>query len=365
MLSCRDVRKCGLNLQGVILNQQPDVSLVIPTHNRAPLVVHTVQAALDQTVPFAEIIVVDDASTDETLVQLQRFGQRIRVIPSKKIGVQAARNLGVATATSKYVTLCDSDDLLQPDFLHTIGGLLTAHPEIDSIYSNYQSFCGDQVLEDNLSWAPKDFLAGANIDGDLVTDIPDLYARTTVFQPLVASGVTINRHFYESIGGFDPVFDRVPSEDWEYTLRAIANGKIAMCTLPLVRIRRHEGNDSYDRLRSALGEVEILKFVLRHHPFAEQYRHILLEAMHQRYDKVFYESFRTRRFNIAGAVFPLLENRPTTYRFRLKSLIMFFYTRFRKWELHNIMQLPKEKTDVSTPARTLRKSNRESRNPAA
>lgn len=346
------------------LNQQPDISLVIPAHNRASLVVHTVQAALDQTVPFAEIIVVDDASTDDTLLQLQQFGPRICVIASKKIGVQAARNLGVATATSKYVTLCDSDDLLQPEFLHTIGGLLAAHPEIDSIYSNYQSFCGEELAEDILSGAPKGFLDGANVDGYLMTDIPDLYAKTTVFQPLLASGVTINRHFYESIGGFDPAFDRVPSEDWEYTLRAIANGKIAMCTIPLVRIRRHGGNDSNDLLRAALGEVEIMKFVLRHHPFAERYRNVLLEAMRKRYDRVFYESFRARRFDIAGAVFPLLENRPTTYRFRLKSLIMFFYTKFRKCELRNVFQLPKEKTDVSTPVRTLIEPNRESRNPA-
>ncbi|WP_323744831.1 glycosyltransferase family 2 protein [Noviherbaspirillum soli] len=349
MLIYRDVRECGLNVQGVILNQQPNVSLVIPTHNRASLVVHTVQSALDQTVPFAEIIVVDDASTDDTLVQLRRFGQRIRVIPSKKIGVQAARNLGVATATSKYVTLCDSDDLLQPEFLHTIGGLLAAHPEIDSIYSNYQSFCGEKVAEDILSGAPKGFLDGGNVDGDLVTDIPDLYAKTIVFQPLMPTGATIKKLFYESIGGFDPVFDRVPSEDWEYTLRAIANGKIAICTIPLVRIRRHEGNDSYDLLRTALGEVEVMKFVLRHHPFAQRYRNVFLEAIRKRYDRVFYESFRARRFNIAGAVFPLLENKPATYRFRLKSLIMFLYTKFKTCELHNVLQLPKEKTDVSVP----------------
>ena len=364
-MSCRCIRECALNLQGVSLNPQPDVSLIIPTHNRVSLVVHTVQAALDQTVPFAEIIVVDDASTDDTLVQLRRFGQRIRVIPSKKIGVQAARNLGVATATSKYVTLCDSDDLLQREFLNTIGGLLAAHPEIDSIYSNYQSFCGEKVAEDILSAAPKGFLDGGNVDGDLVTDIPDLYARTTVFQPLLVSGVTINRRFYESIGGFDTVFDRVPSEDWEYTLRALANGKIAICTIPLVRIRRHRGNNSCDLLRAALGEVEVIKFVLRHHPFAQRYRNVLLEAIRKRYHQVFYESFRARRFNIACAVFPLLENKPTTYRFRLKSLIMFFYTRFRKCELHNVLQLPKEKTDVSVPARIFIEPNRESGNPAA
>jgi glycosyltransferase involved in cell wall biosynthesis len=309
--------------------------------------VETVQAALAQTVPFAEIIVVDDASPDDTLLQLQQFGQRIRVIPSKKIGVQAARNLGVATATSKYVTLCDSDDLLQPEFLHQMGDLLAAHPKIDSIYSNYQSFCGEKIENDILSGAPKGFFDGANVNGDLVTDIPDLYAKTIVFQPLLPSGATIKKHFYERIGGFDPVFDRVPSEDWEYTLRAIANGKIAVCTIPLVRIRRHGGNDSYDLLRAALGEVEVMKFVLRHHPFAQRYRHVLLEAIRKRYDQVFYESFRARRFNMAGAVFPLLENRPTTYRFRFKSLIMFFYRKFNRCELHNVLQLPKEKTDVS------------------
>jgi glycosyltransferase involved in cell wall biosynthesis len=330
------------------LNSQPAVSLVIPTYNRALLIVQTVQAALDQTVPFAEIIVVDDASPDDTLVQLRQFGDRIKIIASKKIGVQAARNLGVSTATSEYITLCDSDDLLLPDFLSKIGGYLSTHPKIDSLYSNYQSFTDSKVEGDILSGAPKGFFDHACFEGDFVTDIPDLYTKSIVFQPMIMTGATIKKDFYMEIGGFDPVFDGVPSEDWEYTLRVVASGKIAFCMIALVRIRRHAGNDSRDILRVRLGEVEVMKFALKHHAFAQRYREVLQEAIRKRYSQVFYESFRAREFAIAGAVLPLLENRPMTFRFWFKSLFIHAYSTFKRCELCNILQLPRDKAVITS-----------------
>lgn len=329
------------------MSQQLHVSLIIPTHNRALLVVQTVQAALRQTLAFDEIIVVDDASTDDTLLQLQPFTARIRVIASEKIGVQAARNLGVAAAHSPYITFCDSDDLLQPDFLQHISSWLVTHPEIDSVYSNYCSFQDGQTQADILSGAPAGFFDGALSDGDFVTDIPDLYKKTVTFQPMMPTGVTVKKCFYERIGGFNPAFDRVPSEDWEYTLRAIASGKTALCRRPLVRIRRHSGNDSRDLLRVMLGEVAVMQFALEHHASAQPYRQAFIQAIRKRHNEVFYKSFRTGQLRIAGAVFPFLEDQPATCRFRFKMLLMRLFTSFRKCELHSILQLPVPAGDAS------------------
>ncbi len=167
-----------------------DLSLVIPTHNRAGLITETIEMALRQSVPFAEIIVVDDGSTDATLGRMAPFGDRVKVIACPKIGVQAARNLGVDAARSDYVTFCDSDDLLQFRFVELIGHWLAEHPHFDSVYTNYQSFTGRALEPDILSGAPVGFFEGAVFEGDLIEHVPDLYVRSVFFQPLRPTGHT-------------------------------------------------------------------------------------------------------------------------------------------------------------------------------
>ena len=190
------------------------ISLIIPSHNRAQLVMETVNSALNQTRPFKEIIVVDDASTDDTLERLSQFGDRITVIPSSKIGVQAARNMGVHAAKSQYITLCDSDDILVPEFVEEVSKWLAKCPDCDSLYVNYRSFTETRVENDILSGAPHGFFDGAVFEGSFIHGVPDLYARTVRFQPYLVSGVTIKKSFYEAIGGFNTAFDRVPAVDW-------------------------------------------------------------------------------------------------------------------------------------------------------
>jgi len=318
----------------------PALSLVIPTHNRAHLIVATIESALAQSIPFAEIIIVDDASTDDTIATVRRFGDRIKVIESFKVGVQGARNLGVEAASSNYITLCDSDDLLQAAFVETVTTWLASRQDIDSVYVNYQSFDESGTADDIMSGAPAGFLQGMRRDEQFLRDIPDLYARTVSFQPMMPSGATIKRSFYQAIGGFNPAFDRVPSEDWEYTLRAVAMGKTAICLVPLVLIRRHAGNDSQNLLRQALGEVDILKFALKHHEAAQTCREILEAGIRKRCHEVFYESFRRRQFAVAGSVFSWLEQKPNTLRFKLKALLIWAYTRFDKRTPYAVLDFP-------------------------
>lgn len=308
-----------------ILDYRVKISLVIPTYNRATLVVDTVRAALEQTMPFEEILVIDDASTDDTIARLSQFGSQIKVINAPKAGVQAARNLGVRLVSSEYVTFCDSDDLLKPSFVETATAFLSKHREYDSLYFNYQSFRGNRTEKDILQGAPAGFFKGAHYLENFVTYIPDLYVRTTAFQPLMPSGATVRKNFYEKIGGFNPIFNKIPSEDWEYTLRAIAFGKTGICLDPLVLIRHHDGNDSKDTIRQTLGEIEILQYALQNHDMGKKCREALMASIHKRRDKVFYESFKSLRLSVAAIVFPLLENRPNTLRFKFKSLVMSAY----------------------------------------
>jgi GT2 family glycosyltransferase len=94
-----------------------EVSVVIPVHNRAPLIARTIDCVLAQTYPHCHIIVVDDGSTDGTAaVVIERYGgnARVRLLRQANRGVSAARNAALAVATGDYVAFLDSDDVWRP-----------------------------------------------------------------------------------------------------------------------------------------------------------------------------------------------------------------------------------------------------------
>ncbi len=90
----------------------PDVSIIIPTYNRAALLGSAIDSALAQGEGF-EVIVVDDGSTDDTAILLAGYGNRIRVLRQANKGPSAARNLAAKAAHGDYLFFADSDDLIE------------------------------------------------------------------------------------------------------------------------------------------------------------------------------------------------------------------------------------------------------------
>ena len=95
-----------------------EVSVIIPTYNRANFISECVQSVLAQTLPAREVIIVDDGSTDATYNILNDLGFNsirtpktvLRYIFQENQGVSSARNLGIKEAKSEYIALLDSDD---------------------------------------------------------------------------------------------------------------------------------------------------------------------------------------------------------------------------------------------------------------
>ena len=99
-------------------------SLIIPTHNVAPYLETCLHSALGQTLRDVEIIIVDDASTDETPAIIARFAQRhanIRpILFAENKGVSAARNAALDAAEGEWIALLDSDDWMDAERLETL-----------------------------------------------------------------------------------------------------------------------------------------------------------------------------------------------------------------------------------------------------
>jgi glycosyltransferase involved in cell wall biosynthesis len=123
------------------------------------------------------------------------------VIRTANQGVQAARNAGVAAATAEFVTMADSDDLFQPDYVAKACECLAALPGTDVMFCNFVNFSERGETADKLSFAPPGFLAGALRHGDFIHGVNDWYARMLDFQPLFPTGMMIRRSLYNGIGG--------------------------------------------------------------------------------------------------------------------------------------------------------------------
>ena len=100
----------------------PNISVIIPTYNRAHLIKDSVSSVLSQTLKPAETIVIDDGSTDGTWPILKNLGfsvadnkkNTLRYIYKENGGVSSARNVGIELASSEYIALLDSDDQWKP-----------------------------------------------------------------------------------------------------------------------------------------------------------------------------------------------------------------------------------------------------------
>lgn len=105
-------------MQSCLTPSAPQVSVVIPTYNRAGVLGRAITSVLSQTFPDLECIVVDDGSTDQTVVLVERFQDpRLRLLrlPVNKGGGHA-RNVGIQAARGELLAFLDNDDeWLPPD----------------------------------------------------------------------------------------------------------------------------------------------------------------------------------------------------------------------------------------------------------
>jgi hypothetical protein len=298
------------------------LSLVIPTYNRAELIGETLECALSQTMPFAEIIVVDDGSTDHTQEILKKFAGYIKSLRTTNQGVQAARNTGVAAAASDYISFCDSDDLLDPEFVKEVSPWLAKNQRCDILYCNFIPFNACKTFPDKFSMAPAGFFEGAKEDGDFLSEIPDLYSRLITFQPLFTVGNSMKKNFFHAIGGYRTEFKGVGSEDLEFLLRAVCGGHVSVLRRPLARVRKHDGNDSINAARQSSGEAQILEYSLAHHPIVPTCREAVLSSIEERRLNAFHGAYAQGDFKLATEMLSKLRKNPSNVKFLLKKSIL-------------------------------------------
>lgn len=191
------------------MEHEPLFSVIIPTHNRAGLILKTLNSVLSQTYRNYEVVVVDDASTDDTEQVLAPLiqTQSVRYIKHEQNYERAqSRNTGMRKARGAFVTFLDSDDLMYPNNLEDAANFIKGNPTTKLFHNLYQLVDGsDRVL--------------CKYDFPSLSD--PLYAITGG-NFLASIGVFIHQDIFQKYS-FDTSSILTGSEDWDFWLRVVAD----------------------------------------------------------------------------------------------------------------------------------------------
>ncbi len=239
----------------------PTVTTVIPTYNRAAMLVEALESALGQTRPPDEIIVVDDGSTDNTAEVADRYGSKIRYIRQKNAGPSAARNHGIREATGDFVAFLDSDDLWAKDRLEKQFAALSTHPDLDFIFGLESKFDKKGDFQKCEIKSPE-VLLQLNEINCVIPSAFELLLRENV---VPTSTVLFRRSRTREIGYIDESISQ--AEDYDFWLRfALAGCRFGFINAVLCHRRIHEGNLVNQWANSTTSIVAVLRRYLERSP---------------------------------------------------------------------------------------------------
>lgn len=233
---------------------RPEITVVIPTYNRADMLPEAIDSALGQSAPPLEVIVVDDGSEDATPELCGRYGPPVRYIRQENAGVSAARNHGVREARGSVVAFLDSDDAWEPGKLEVHGEVLRRWPHVGWSLSDSRLVGSDRRPRSSsgfrdgfsvfreLGRPPADVLS-EHLDqhaiavggAEHLVFVGDLYELLFHGNCVLPSSLVVRKAVLESVGGFDPEFRL--AEETECVHRLAAASPAAVIMTPLVRWR--------------------------------------------------------------------------------------------------------------------------------
>jgi glycosyltransferase involved in cell wall biosynthesis len=215
------------------------VSVVVPNYNHARFLRRRLDSILAQTIQDFELIVLDDASTDESLEVIRLYCDdprvRLEISPVNSGSPFKAWNKGVALARAPYVWIAESDDWAHPRLLERLLPLLEARPHVGIAYC--RSFCVDQA--DQTIMQPKPF-GNSRWDQDFIRSGRAECADQMSLENTIpnASAVVFRADSYRNARGADETYRLCG--DWLTWSRMMLLADVAYVAEPLNYFRQHQ-----------------------------------------------------------------------------------------------------------------------------
>jgi glycosyltransferase involved in cell wall biosynthesis len=193
------------------------ISVIIPAFNRGWILEESIESVISQDFTDYELIIVDDGSTDNTQIILDKYRERLITIRQKNRGVSGARNRGIAAASGRYIAFLDSDDLWLPTKLSRQVDYFNTHP--DALICQTE----EVWIRNGLRVNPKK---------------KHRKPSGMIFEPSLSlclvspSAVMIHRRLFEEVGTFD---ENLPAcEDYDLWLRISLKYPVYLIDIPLI-----------------------------------------------------------------------------------------------------------------------------------
>jgi len=221
-------------------DHRPLISVIMPAYNCEAHIQRAIDSILAQSITDYELLILDDASTDETRRRIDQY-------QDPRIAVhQNTHNLGYLKSTNKlfdlcrgnYITFQDADDWSHPDRFKKQYNILLTRPDT--------ALCG--------SFCTKHYQQGLEIQAKYPRSHEDIERSLTSGRTSLFCGASIffKREILSTIGGYREIFDRIGAEDIDWYLRALEHFQGINIPEPLYIYRQHLESVSKTRNISSL-----------------------------------------------------------------------------------------------------------------
>ncbi len=222
-----------------VTKPRPKLTVCIPTCNGARFLAESIQSVLGQSFGDFELLIVDDASDDDSRGVSGSFSDpRVRLFSNaSRLGLVGNWNRCLDLARGEYICIFHQDDVMEPDNVSSKVAFLDEHPSAGFVYSSVlQVDAGGEVISGWWYFEPRPEQEGLHSGAD--------FFRTLVTGPNIVScpSVLVRRACYERIGKFS---HSLPfTADWELWMRAALFFDVGYLVAPLVRYRRHDAQET-------------------------------------------------------------------------------------------------------------------------
>ena len=198
-----------LHARRAVEKKSVNISVIMPTWNRANSILAAVNSVLGQSYLPKELIIVDDGSTDDTIDLLKKeYGKEIsngliKILHNNHKGVSAARNAGLTASSGDYIAYLDSDNIWRNHYLLLMAAAFSENDELNCAYSALERF-------DNNNKGKNKILA-TNYDRKRLLDANFIDLNVFIH----------SRQLFDQLGGFDTKLKRLV--DWDLIIRYTKN----------------------------------------------------------------------------------------------------------------------------------------------
>lgn len=215
------------------------IAVVIPTYNKADFISQTIESVLCQTYKNFEIIIIDDCSNDNTEQVVQKYlSGKVRYFKhTTNWGPGATVNDGIEKASSEYVTLIASDDIMLPNHLELVIQEFKKNKHLDVVFSRLA------VIDENNNITNETRI---NTNKDKYSLIRHAFYVSNIFP---SPGVAFNKSFFKYVGQFN--HGLILMHDYALNIKTVVYGRFTI--LPQITICYRRFSDNKKNL-SALGD---------------------------------------------------------------------------------------------------------------